>query len=51
MLTVCDAACLLYRERFLAEKYGPEVINLTAGSTCEVSGTPRYGSVHYDQED
>ncbi len=27
---VCDAAYYLYRERFLAEKYGPEVIDLTA---------------------
>ena len=27
---VCDAACHLYRERFLAEKYGPEIIELTA---------------------
>ena len=27
---VCDAAYHLYRERFLAEKYGPEVIDLTA---------------------
>lgn len=27
---VCDAAHYLYRERFLAEKYGPEVIDLTA---------------------
>ena len=27
---VCDAAYHLYRERFLAEKYGPKVIDLTA---------------------
>lgn len=27
---VCDAASHLYRERFLAEKYGPDVIDLSA---------------------
>ena len=26
---VCDAAFYLYRERFLASKYGPEIIELT----------------------
>ena len=43
---VCDAAYHLYRERFLAEKYGSEVIDLTAepveGEGCE----PRYPEAH-----
>lgn len=34
---VCDAAYYLYRERFLAEKYGPEVIDLT-GEPVEGEG-------------
>lgn len=28
-MKVCDAAFYLYRERFLAHKYGPEVIEVT----------------------
>ena len=39
---VCDAAYHLYRERFLAEKYGPEVIDLTAEPVEGQGFEPRY---------
>ena len=39
---VCDAASHLYRERFLAEKYGPEVIDLTAEPVEGEGFEPRY---------
>ena len=39
---VCDAAYYLYRERFLAEKYGPEVIDMTEESVDGVGFEPRY---------
>lgn len=42
---VCDAAYHLYRERFLAEKYGSEVIDLTAGP---VAGEG-FGPGHYPE--
>ena len=39
---VCDAAYHLYRERFLAEKYGLEVIDLTAEPVEGEGFEPRY---------
>ena len=39
---VCDAAYQLYRERFLAEKYGPGVIDLTAERVEGEGFDPRY---------
>lgn len=30
---VCDAAYYLYRERFLANKYGPDIIEVTVAAT------------------
>ena len=42
MLTVCDAAYHLYRERFLAEKYGPEIIDLTAEPVEAAGFEPRH---------
>ena len=39
---VCDAAYHLYRERFLAEKYGPDVINLTAEPVQGEAFEPHY---------
>ena len=39
---VCDAAYHLYRERFLAKKYGPGVIDLTAEPAEGPGFEPRY---------
>ena len=39
---VCDAAYHLYRERFLAEKYGPDVIDLTAEPVQGAAFEPHY---------
>ena len=39
---VCDAAYHLYRERFLAEKYGPEIIDLTTEPVEGEGFEPRY---------
>ena len=39
---VCDAAYHLYRERFLAEKYGAEVIDPTAEPVEGEGFEPRY---------
>lgn len=39
---VCDAAYHLYRERFLAEKYGAEVIDMTAEPVEGEGFEPRY---------
>ena len=39
---VCEAASQLYRERFLAEKYGPDVIDLTTQPVEEVESEPLY---------
>ena len=33
---VCDAAYFLYRERFLARKYGPEIIEASAHAGPDV---------------
>ena len=33
---VCDAAYFLYRERFLAAKYGPEIIDLTVEPVADL---------------
>lgn len=41
---VCDAAYYLYRERFLAEQYGPDVIEVTVEPPHDVM-------VHYDETD
>ena len=43
---VCDAAYHLYRERFLAEKYGSEVIDLTAEPVEGEGFEPRYPEAH-----
>ena len=40
---VCDAAYNLYRERFLAQKYGPEVIEITVKPAEQLE--PEYGEV------
>lgn len=37
---VCDAASFLYRERFLAEKYGSEVIEITVAPATDID--PHY---------
>ena len=42
---VCDAAYHLYRERFLAEKYGLEMIDLTAEPVEGEGFEPRYPEV------
>ena len=42
---VCDAAYHLYRERFLAEKYGLEMIDLTAEPVDGEGFEPRYPEV------
>ena len=42
---VCDAAHHLYRERFLAEKYGVEMIDLTVESVEGEEFEPRYPEV------
>lgn len=39
-MKVCDAAYYLYRERFLAEKYGPEIIEVTVKPAEDVD--PNY---------
>ena len=39
---VCDAAYHLYRERFLAQKYGPEIIDLTAEPVEAEGFEPRH---------
>ena len=43
---VCDTAYHLYRERFLAEKYGPEIIDLTAEPVEGEGFEPRYPEVY-----
>ena len=34
---ICDAASFLYRERFLAEKYGPDVIEMTVEPASDIN--------------
>lgn len=43
---VCDAAYYLYRERFLAEKYGPGVIEVTVPPAPDLE--PKYDEVSED---
>jgi len=43
---VCDAAYFLYRERFLAEKYGADVIDVAVRPAKEYDpGYPEEGEV------
>jgi hypothetical protein len=37
MMKVCDSASMLYRERFLAEKYGPDVIDISVPPAAEIN--------------
>lgn len=43
---VCDAAYYLYRERFLARKYGPDVIEVTVKPASKLD--PEYPEEHED---
>ncbi len=45
---VCDTAHHLYRERFLAEKYRPDVIDLTAEPAAGPGWEPRYPDADED---
>ena len=45
---VCDAAWHLYRERFLAEKYGPEIIEVAAQPVDKNSFEVRYPEAFED---
>ena len=46
---VCDVSYHLYRERFLAEKYGPEIIDLTAAPVEGDGFEPRHYAEAYEE--